>query len=117
MVYRQRMNQYNENKEEERAKYLGYIIPIITYYAENNRIDPAICYEVCHELELMMIEKCKAKGMNTHELEKHESCKFCKPSSLFLSFRIQDYSIRHLASKLPLLAYAYEMNTRRAMQL
>jgi hypothetical protein len=43
MAYRQRMNQYNENKEEERAKFLGYIIPIITDYAENNRIDPAIC--------------------------------------------------------------------------
>jgi hypothetical protein len=64
------MNQYNENKEE--AKFLGYITPIITDYAENNRIDPAVCYEVCHELELMMIEKCKAKGMNIHELEKHK---------------------------------------------
>ena len=72
MAYRQRMNQYNENKEEERVKFLGYITPIITDYAENNRIDPAVCYEVCHELELMMIEKCKAKGMNTYELEKHK---------------------------------------------
>jgi len=71
MAYRQRMNQYNENKDE-RVKFLGYITPIITDYAENNRIDPAVCYEVCHELELMMIEKCKAKGMNTYELEKHK---------------------------------------------
>jgi hypothetical protein len=37
-----------------------------------SRINPAVCYEVCHELELMMIEKCKAKGMNTHDLEKHK---------------------------------------------
>ena len=64
------MNQYNENKKE--AKFLGYITPIITDYAENNRIDPAVCYEVCHELELMMIEKCKEKGMNAYELEKHK---------------------------------------------
>jgi hypothetical protein len=35
-------------------------------------LDPAVSYEVCHELELMMIEKCKAKGMNTYELEKHK---------------------------------------------
>ena len=72
MAHRQRMNQYNENKEEDRAKFLGYITPIITDYAENNRIDSAVCYEVCHELELMMMEKCKAKGMNDSELEKHK---------------------------------------------
>jgi len=41
----------------DRVKFLGYIIPIIIDYAENNRITPAVCYEVCHELELMMIEK------------------------------------------------------------
>ena len=72
MAYRQRMKQYNENKEDDIAKFLGYIIPIITDYAENNQIDPAVCYEVCHELELMMMEKYKAKGMNTYELEKHK---------------------------------------------
>jgi hypothetical protein len=64
------MNQSNKN-EEERVKFLGYVTPIITDYAEDNRIDPAVCYEVCHELELMMIEKCRAKGMNINELEKH----------------------------------------------
>jgi hypothetical protein len=64
---------HSSNKNEEhRANLLGYITPIITDYAENNRINPAVCYEVCHELELMMIEKCKAKGMDTHELEKHK---------------------------------------------
>ena len=65
------MNQTDKDKED-RTEFLGYIIPIITDYAENNRIDSAVCYEVCHELELMMIEKCKAKGMNTYELEKHK---------------------------------------------
>jgi hypothetical protein len=62
----------SDKNEGDRANLLGYITPIITDYAENNRINPAVCYEVCHELELMMIDKCKAKGMNTHELEKHK---------------------------------------------
>jgi hypothetical protein len=49
------MNRYNNNNKEDKAKFLGYITPIIKDYTENNRIDPAVCYEVCHELELMMI--------------------------------------------------------------
>ena len=65
------MNQYNKDKED-RVKFLGYITPIITDYAENNQINPAVCYEVCHELELMMIEECKARGINGRELEKHK---------------------------------------------
>ena len=65
------MNQTDKDKED-RTEFLGYIIPIITDYAENNRIDSAVCYEVCHELELMMMEKCKEEGMNTYELEKHK---------------------------------------------
>ena len=63
------MNQLDKNKED-RAKLLGYLTPIITDYAENNRIEPDVCYEVCHELELVMIEKCKGKGMDTYELKK-----------------------------------------------
>jgi hypothetical protein len=66
------MNRYNNNNKEDKAKFLGYITPIIKDYTENNRIDPAVCYEVCHELELIMMEECKAKGMTTHELEKHK---------------------------------------------
>ena len=57
----------SHKNEKDRANLLGYITPIITDYAENNRINPAVCYEVCHELELMMIDKCKAKGMNTQK--------------------------------------------------
>jgi hypothetical protein len=63
------MNQLDKNKED-RVKLLGYLTPIITDYAENNRIEPGVCYEVCHELELVMIEKCKAKGMDAYELKK-----------------------------------------------
>lgn len=62
----------SDNDKEDRVKFLGYITPIITDYAENNHIDPSVCYEVCHELELMMIERCKAKGINDHELEKYK---------------------------------------------
>src|ERR671919_260728 len=71
LEYQQRMNQLDKNKEN-RTKLLGYLTPIITDYAENNRIEPDVCYEVCHELELVMIEKCKAKGMDAHELKKHK---------------------------------------------
>jgi hypothetical protein len=65
------VNRSNKDRED-RVKFLGYIIPIITDYAENNQINPAVCYEVCHELELMMIEKCKERGINDRELEKHK---------------------------------------------
>jgi hypothetical protein len=51
---------YNKDRED-RIKFLGYIVPIITDYAENNQIDPVVCYEVCHELELTMIEKSTGK--------------------------------------------------------
>ena len=54
------------------VKFLGYITPIITDYAENNQINLVVCYEVCHELELVMKEKCKAKGINAEELKKHK---------------------------------------------
>ena len=65
------MNHSNKDRED-RVRFLGYITPIITDYAENNQIDPAVCYEVCHELELMMIEKCKERGIDDRELEKHK---------------------------------------------
>jgi hypothetical protein len=65
------LNQSNKN-EGDRVKFLEYITPIITDYIENNLTDPVVCYEVCHELELMMIEKCKAIGLNDCELEKHK---------------------------------------------
>jgi hypothetical protein len=61
-----------DQSDEERIKFLGYITPIIIDYAENNKIDPAVCYEVCHHLELMMIEKCKERGINDSELEYHK---------------------------------------------
>lgn len=62
----------HDKDKNDRVKFLGYITPIITDYVENNQINPAVCYEVCHELELMMIERCKAKGINAAELEKRK---------------------------------------------
>jgi len=69
------MNQLDKNKED-RVKLLGYLTPIITDYAENNRIEPDVCYEVCHELELVMIEKCKAKGMDVKKLKQAAEANF-----------------------------------------
>jgi hypothetical protein len=80
------VNQSNKDKED-RVKFLGYITPIITDYAENNQINPAVCYEVCHELELMMIEKCKARGINGRELEKHKQ-------AAETSFRVSKESLK-----------------------
>jgi hypothetical protein len=57
--------------EQERVNLLGYITPILMDYAENNRIDPVVCYEVCHELELMVAEQCKTKGITTDELQRY----------------------------------------------
>ena len=82
------MSQPNKNKDD-RAKFFGYLFPIITDYAQNNRIDPAICYEVCHELELMMIEKCKAKGMDSDKLEKHRQ-------AAEISFKAYKESLKHV---------------------
>jgi hypothetical protein len=81
------MNQLDKNKED-RAKLLGYLTPIITDYAENNRIEPDVCYEVCHELELVMIEKCKAKDMDAYELKKHKQ-------AAEANFRASKESLKH----------------------
>lgn len=81
------MNQSNKN-QEDRVKFFGYLTPIISDYADNNRIDPGVCYEVCHELELMMIEKCKAKGMDAYELETHKQV-------AEISFKASKESLKH----------------------
>jgi hypothetical protein len=81
------VNHSNKDRED-RVKFLGYITPIITDYAENNQINPAICYEVCHELELMMIEKCKERGINDRELENYKQ-------AAETSFRASKESLKH----------------------
>jgi hypothetical protein len=64
------INNSSKKYEQERVNLLGYITPILMDYAENNRVDPVVCYEVCHELELMVEEQCKAKGITTDELQR-----------------------------------------------
>jgi hypothetical protein len=53
------INNSSKKYKQERVNLLGYITPILMDYAENNRVDPVVCYEVCHELELMVEEQCK----------------------------------------------------------
>jgi hypothetical protein len=62
----------NSSNAQERINLLGYITPILMDYAENNRIDSVVCYEVCHELELLVAEQCKAKGITTDELQRYK---------------------------------------------
>jgi hypothetical protein len=64
------INNSSKKYEQERVNLLGYITPILMDYAENNRVDTVVCYEVCHELELMVEEQCKAKGITTDELQR-----------------------------------------------
>jgi hypothetical protein len=64
------INNSSKKYKQERVNLLGYITPILMDYAENNRVDPVVCYEVCHELELMVEEQCKAKGITTDELQR-----------------------------------------------
>ncbi|HKG90079.1 MAG TPA: hypothetical protein VKA95_17330 [Nitrososphaeraceae archaeon] len=55
------MNQYNENKEEDRTKFLGYITPIITDYAKeyNEKLKTLNDYRINSYLELV-------ESLNTH---------------------------------------------------
>jgi hypothetical protein len=66
------INNSSKNHEQDRVNLLGYITPILMDYAENNRIHPVVCYEACHELELMIAEQCKAKGITTDELQHYK---------------------------------------------
>jgi hypothetical protein len=66
------INNSSKKHEQERVNLLGYITPILMDYAENNKVDPVVCYEVCHELELMVEEQCKAKGITTDELQRYK---------------------------------------------
>ena len=45
-----------EKDEHDKLKFQEYIIPLFMDFAEKNKIDPMVCYEVAHELELSLIE-------------------------------------------------------------
>jgi hypothetical protein len=41
-------------------------------FAEKNKIDPMVCYEVAHELEMSLIENCRLRGFENGEIEVHK---------------------------------------------
>lgn len=57
--------------DEDQKKLLEYVDPLLTDFAKKNRINPAICYEVCCELEMNLLEQCKSEGIDSAELEMH----------------------------------------------
>ena len=60
---------FSSKYKQDIDNLLGHITSILMDYVENNRIDLVLCYEVCHELELMIAEQCKAKGIKSDELQ------------------------------------------------
>jgi hypothetical protein len=65
-------NNFSDENKQVRANLLGYIAPLLIDYVENNGIDLVVCYEVCHELELMVADQCRTKGIKTNELQYHK---------------------------------------------
>ena len=61
-----------EKDEDDKLKFQEYIIPLFMDFAEKNNIDPMVCYEVAHELELSLIENCMSKGFDKAEIEVHK---------------------------------------------
>ena len=61
-----------EKDEDDKVKFQEYILPLFMDFAKNNKIDPMVCYEVAHELELSLIEDCLSKGFNKAEIEVHK---------------------------------------------
>ena len=39
---------------------------------KKNNIDPMVCYEVAHELELSLTENCRSKGFHDADIEVHK---------------------------------------------
>jgi hypothetical protein len=46
--------------------------PLFMNFAKKYKIDPMVCYEVAHELELSLIEICMTKGFDEAEIEVHK---------------------------------------------
>jgi hypothetical protein len=61
-----------EKDEDDKLKFQQYIIPLFMDFAEKNKIDPMVCYEVAHELEMSLIENCKLMGFEKGEIEVHK---------------------------------------------
>jgi hypothetical protein len=61
-----------EKDEDDKLKFQEYIVPLFMDFAEKNKIDPMVCYEVAHELELSLIENCSSKGFQDADIEVHK---------------------------------------------
>lgn len=61
-----------EKDEDDKVKFQEYILPLFMDFAKDNKIDPMVCYEVAHELELSLIENCLSKGFNKAEIKVHK---------------------------------------------
>jgi hypothetical protein len=61
-----------EKDEDDKLKFQQYIIPLFMDFAKKNKIDPMVCYEVAHELEMGLIENCRLKGFENGEIEVHK---------------------------------------------
>jgi hypothetical protein len=44
-----------EKDQDDKVKFQEYIVPLFMDFAEKNNIDPMVCYEIAHELELSLI--------------------------------------------------------------
>lgn len=61
-----------EKDEDDKLKFQEYIVPLFMDFAEKNKIDPMVCYEIAHELELSLIENCSSKGFQDADIEVHK---------------------------------------------
>jgi hypothetical protein len=61
-----------EKDEDDKLKFQKYIVPLFMDFAEKNKIDPMVCYEVAHEIELSLIENCRSKGFQDADIEVHK---------------------------------------------
>lgn len=61
-----------EKDEDDKVKFQEYILPLFMDFAKDNKIDPMVCYEVAHELELSLIEDCLSKDFSKAEIKVHK---------------------------------------------
>ena len=57
--------------EDDKLKFQEYIVPLFMDFAEKNKIDPMVCYEVAHELE-KLDRNCSTKGFQDADIEVHK---------------------------------------------
>jgi hypothetical protein len=61
-----------EKDEDDKFKFQEYIVPLFMDFAEKNKIDPMVCYEAAHVLELSLIENCRSRDFHDTDIEVHK---------------------------------------------